>query len=124
MTAQNSSVSHIQWGVAVKGKGWGGGILVRATAGYHDAASIRRQAGGPGAGEKRLTGGAYTSGRGLPYSGGVRAADRCNRNRAGQVGAGIVKCWLGGALLACSSAVGGGAGPGGAGEEDVLDRGL
>ncbi len=78
--------------------------------------------------ERRLTwrwreeidGGACKPGRVWPYSGGVRSADRCNRNRAGQVGASLrsVKRWRGRALLACSSSGGGGAGPGGAVEEN------
>jgi hypothetical protein len=56
-----------------------------------------------------------------PYSGGARAADRCNRNRAGQVGTGTVKRWRDRALLGCSSAGGGGARPGKAGEKDLIE---
>ncbi len=58
-------------------------------------------------------GAACTQGRVLPYSRGAEAGDRCNRNRAGQVGARTVKCWRDGGpglpVVACSSAGSGGA---------------
>jgi hypothetical protein len=90
-------------------------------AGY--AASIRRRTCVPGATrERRLMGGSCTPGRVLPFWGGARAGDWCNRNSAGQVGAWTVKCWWGGELLAFSSA-GGWGGTWRGREEEMWGRG-
>ncbi len=104
-------MSHIQWGVTLR-KALAGvdrcGVCRLDQVASQQTGRWREEIDGP------MTGGTCTPGKVWP-------ADRCNRNKAGQVtvGAGTVKRWRG--YWHAASPGGGWAGQSGAGEEDSIE---